>query len=210
MSKKYYDEDVLSYIDNSIILNPFFEEWFQYVKEILLNDEFQKRKLFPHHHNMSVWDHSILVSFRSFLMARLFNADLRICAIAGLLHDFYPWSWLYSEDLEELDDGKYLIEVRTKHPLFKRHGFTHAKAAAENYIKYFPELENKRITNAIKRHMFPLNIIPPRYKEGFIITTVDKINSVHELPSPTVIPGKIKNSFSKSAIVQYFKKDKVK
>ena len=58
--------------------------------------------------------------------------------------------------------------------------------------------------------MFPLNIIPPRYKEGFIVTTIDKINSVHELPSPSVIPSKIKESFNKGAIVQFFKKDRVK
>ena len=33
---------------------------------------------------------------------------------------------------------------------------------------------NKRIENIIKRHMFPLNIIPPRYKEGWVVTYVDK------------------------------------
>lgn len=194
MENKYYDKDVLSYIDHTILLNPFFDEWYGYVEQILLNDEFQKRKLFPHHHEMSVWDHSILVSFRAFITAKIFNADVRITAIAGLLHDFYPWSWMYSEDLEKLDDGKYLVEVYTKHPLFKMHAFTHAKAAAENYVKFFPELENKRITNAIKRHMFPLNIVPPRYKEGFLITLVDKVNSVHELPSPSFVTKKIKNS----------------
>lgn len=194
MKNKYYDSDVLSYIDHTIILNPFFDEWYEYVKEILLHDEFQKRKLFPHHHEMSVWDHCILVSFRAFVMAKIFNADERITAIAGLLHDFYPWSWMYSKDLEDLDDGKYLVEVYTKHPLFKRHGFTHARAAAENYVKFFPHLEDKKITNAIKRHMFPLNIVPPRYKESLLITIVDKVNSVHELPSPTFVADKIKNS----------------
>ena len=194
MKNKYYDIDVISYIDHTIILNPFFDEWYGHVKDILLSDEFQRRKLFPHHHNMSVWDHSVLVSFRAFIMAKIFNADQRITAIAGLLHDFYPWSWMYSKDLEDLDDGKYLVECYTKHSLFKKHGFTHAKAAAENYVKFFPELEDKKITNAIKRHMFPLNIVPPRYKESFLITIVDKVNSVHELPSPSFVTEKIKNS----------------
>ena len=127
-------------------------------------------------------------------MAKIFNADERRTAIAGLLHDFYPWSWMYSEDLEDLDDGKYLVEVRTKHSLFEMHAFTHAEAAAKNYIKYFPELEDERITNAIKRHMFPLNIIPPKNKEGFIISFVDKVNSCNELPSPSFVTDKIKNS----------------
>ena len=194
MNKKYYDKDVLSYIDHTILLNPFFDEWYGYVESILLNDEFQKRKLFPHHHNLSVWDHSILVSFRSFIMAKTFNADERKTAIAGLLHDFYPWAWMYNEELEDLDGGKYLEEVYTKHPLFEMHGFTHANAAAENYVKFFPELEDEIITNAIKRHMFPLNIVPPKTKEGFIITFVDKVNSFNELPSPSFVTDKIKNS----------------
>ena len=194
MSNKYYDEDVLSYIDHSIILNPFFDEWYGYVEKILLNDEFQKRKLFPHHHNISVWDHSILVSFRSFIMSKIFNADSRNTAIAGLLHDFYPWSWMYSEDLEDLDGGKYLVEVYAKHSLFEMHAFTHGEAAALNYVKFFPELENSRITNAIKRHMFPLTVIPPKNKEGFIISLVDKFNSCNEMPSPRFVAEKIKNS----------------
>lgn len=202
----YYDKDVVSYIDPFITRNPFFAEWYEIVEEILLSDEFQKRKLFFHHHEMTVWDHSTLVSFKAFLYAKTFKADIRVCAIAGLLHDFYPWTWIYNEELEELDDGIYLEEVKTKHSLFKKHGFTHAKAAALNYVKYFPQLENKKITNAIKRHMFPLNIVPPRYKESYIVTLVDKINSVHELPSIKVVPGMIVNKFTHKKDVKLTKK----
>ncbi len=189
----YYSDDVISYIDPSIVLHPLFDSWFLIVEDILLNDEFQKRKLFMHHHNMSVWDHSILVSFNSFIFGRYFNADIRICAIAGLLHDFYSQAWLSTPVLEHLENGKYTILMKQKKSLFKMHGFVHAADAARNYVKFFPELENKKITNAIKRHMFPLNIIPPRYKEGFIITIIDKWNSVHELPSIRVVPVMVKN-----------------
>ena len=189
----YYKENVIEDIDFTIVSNPFFQEWYLLVKDILLHDEFQKRKLFLHHHCLSVWEHSILVSFKSFLASKTFHANSRVCAIAGLLHDFYPYAWLYNKDLEELDGGIYLSRIDKKMSLFKKHGFTHAKEAAENYIKYFPELEDKRITNAIKRHMFPLNIIPPRYKEGFIITSVDKLNSVKELPSISYVSQKVKD-----------------
>lgn len=188
----YYNENVKEDIDFTIVNNPFFYEWFSFVKDILLHDEFQKRKLFLHHHQLSVWDHSILVSFKSFLASKYFHADSRICAIAGLLHDFYPYAWLYNEELESVDNGIYLRRLDQKRPLLKKHGFTHAKEAALNYVKYFPELEDKRITNAIKRHMFPLNIIPPRYKEGFIVTSVDKLNSVRELPSLSYVSHKVK------------------
>lgn len=188
---KYYSEDIISAIDSAIVLHPLFEEWLGLVRDILLNDEFQRRKMFLHHHDMTVWDHSILVSFKSFLAGRIFHADVRVCAIAGLLHDFYSQAWISSPELEKFLDGKYVQLMKVKKPLFKKHGFTHARDAAKNYVKFFPELENKKITNSIKRHMFPLNIIPPRYKEGFIITTIDKWNSVHELPSIRVVPQKL-------------------
>ncbi len=190
---KYYKENIIEDIDATLVMNPFFDEWYAIVKDILASDEFQKRKLFWHHHKLSVWDHSILVSFKSFLASKYFHADKKICAIAGLLHDFYPYTWLYNKELEEIDGGIYLSRLDEKRPLFKKHGFTHAKEAAENYIKYFPELEDKKITNCIKRHMFPLNIIPPRYKEGLIITSVDKLNSVRELPSISYVSTIVKD-----------------
>ena len=189
----YYDKNVIKYIDPSIVLNPLFDEWFLYVEDILLSDEFQKRKLFMHHYNLSVWDHSILVSFNSFLAAKYFNASARVCAIAGLLHDFYTQAWIYNEELAKIDNGKYLSEFYVKKPLFKMHAFVHGDDAASNALKYFPELVNDRILNSIKRHMFPVTIIPPKYKEGFLITSIDKLNSVRELPSPKVMTIKLKN-----------------
>ena len=33
---------------------------------------------------------------------------------------------------------------------------------------------NNKIDNSILRHMFPLNFIPPKYLEGWIICLVDK------------------------------------
>lgn len=189
----YYNKNVIEDIDKLIVLNPFFEEWYKIVEEILLNDEFQKRKLFNHHHNLSVWDHSILVSFKAFVYSKYFDADSRICAIAGLLHDFYPDAWLYNEELVKLENGRYTNNLKVKKPLFRMHGFVHGQAAADNYVRYFPHLENKKITNTIKCHMFPLTPIPPRYKEGYIITMVDKLNSVRELPSLSSVPSMVKN-----------------
>lgn len=198
----YYDKNLIKNIDPSIVLNPLFDDWLIYVEDILLSDEFQKRKLFPHHHNLSVWDHSILVSFKAFLAAKYFNADARICAIAGLLHDFYTQAWLYSDDLAKLEDGKYLKDYGVRKPLFKMHGFTHGADAASNYVKYFPELEHKKITDAIKKHMFPLTLGIPKYRESFIITTIDKLNSVREMPSISMIGA----DFSKKLYKKVFKK----
>lgn len=202
MKSLYYNKNVIEDIDPMIVLNPFFDDWYFLVEEILMHDEFQKRKLFNHHRDMSVWDHSILVSFKSYIASKYFGADPRICAIAGLLHDFYPYAWLYNEKLASINDGEYLKELNVKKSLFKKHGFVHAKEAALNYIKFFPHLENKKITNSIKRHMFPLNILPPRYIEGFVITLVDKLNSCHELPSIKSFSGYMINSIKNRKVIK--------
>lgn len=197
---RYYDKNVLKYIDPAIILSPSFDEWFKITKDILLNDEFQKRKYFMHHHNLTVWDHSILVSFKAFKIARAIGADKRVCAIAGLLHDFYTQAWLYSDELAQIEDGKYLQEIGVRKPLFKTHGFTHGADAAENYVKFFPELEDDRITDSIKKHMFPMTIVPPKYIEGYILTSVDKLNSLKELPSVPEM-GKKAGKFAKKIFI---------
>ena len=58
----------------------------------------------------------------------------------------------------------------------------------ENSYKFFPDLMNKRIANIIKRHMFPLNIIPPRYIEGWIVSYVDKKVSMNVALNVKAIP----------------------
>ena len=67
----------------------------------------------------------------------------------------------------------------------KKHGFTHAKEALENSKNVFPDLMNEKIENIIERHMFPLNKIPPKYKEAWLITIVDKIVSLEVIFEPT-------------------------
>jgi len=169
---KYYDEDV--YIDlQKYNNNSYFDEWFKIVEPILLSDEFQRRKLFLHH-DASVWDHSILVSFKSFLVAKFYNVNSYNAAIAGLLHDFYPFAWRYSKELEDLDP-KYLKRYYKKHKSPNEwYAFVHGREAAINAKKFYPNLVNDVILDSIHYHMFPLTLIPPHYIEGWIVTSMDK------------------------------------
>ena len=156
-----------------------YEDWFKNVKPILLSEEFQKRLKFKHH-NHTVFYHSVLVSYRSYVYAVKHNVNPYNCAVAGLLHDFYPYPWRYSEALEELGP-EYTKKIGVKKKLFEKHGFAHAREARDNVNKFFPEYSNERIDNAILRHMFPLNIALPKYKESWVITLEDKIVSLKEL-----------------------------
>ena len=192
----YYSKDVYNDLKN-INKCSFFNEWYSIVEPILLSDEFQRRKLFSHHDD-SVWDHSIDVSFKSFLVAKFYKLDVYTATIAGLLHDFYPYAWQYNKDLETLDK-KYLKRYHQKHKSIKElHGFVHAKEASINAAKYFPDLVNPKILSCIETHMFPLNVKPPIYLEGWVITGVDKkisvriLKNVPELPSYVGLKKKAK------------------
>ena len=191
----YYSQDIYHDLDKISKLS-YFTEWYDIVKEILLNDEFQRRKLFRHH-DSSVWQHCVDVSFRSFLMAKYYHLDERTCAIAGLLHDFYPKAYKYNDDLRKLDPA-YLSRVHVKTPLNDMHGFVHAKEAANNALKYFPDLVDDKVYSCIKTHMFPLNVCPPKYPEGWIITLMDKKLSANVIKEVKYIPSILKSKISSS------------
>lgn len=132
--------------------------------------EFQKRKKFEHHYNESVYEHSLRVSFDSYCIAKKYKLDYKSVAIAGLLHDFYYKPW--QENIEKV-------------PLLKKHGFVHAEQAMNNAKKHFPKIMNDKIENSILRHMFPLNKMPPKYLEGWLIILVDKADSMDFLIHPS-------------------------
>jgi uncharacterized protein len=148
------------------------KEYYDIVYDILKNEEFQKRKNYKHHYEISVYDHSLAVSKLSYVIAKRMNLDYKSAAIGGLLHDFYskPWQDNY-----------------TKHKFLESHGFVHAEDALLNAHKYFPDLMNEKIDNIIIRHMFPLNKIPPKYKESWIITIADKYVSLETFKNPSFI-----------------------
>ena len=149
------------------------EEYYQIVQKILSHEEFQKRKTYKHHGDITVYEHSLKVSKLAYVMARKLHKDYKSAAIGGLLHDFYDKPW--QENIE-------------KKPFFQKHGFVHAKQAMINANKYFPELMNEKINNIILRHMFPLNKIPPKYIESWFVTLADKYVSLEVFLQPTKLP----------------------
>ena len=147
------------------------EQYYEIIKDILNHPEFIRRKEYKHHGTITVYDHSLKVSLLGYKIAKKFKSvDAKSVAIAGLLHDFYYKPW--QTDTE-------------KKKFFEKHGFVHAQEALNNSEKYFDYLLNEKSKNAILRHMFPLNIRPPKYKEGWIITLSDKLVSMEVLLHPT-------------------------
>lgn len=147
-----------------------FNEYYDIIKEIIEHPEFQKRKTYAHHGKITVYDHCLSVSKLSYKIAKKLKKDYKAAAIGGLLHDFYYEPW----------QGK-----KIKQPFLKKHGFTHAREARNNSYRYFEIYMNEKIENIILRHMFPLNITPPKYSESWIVTLADKCVSLEVMLNPS-------------------------
>lgn len=141
---------------------PSNDEFLSIIDPIIHHPEFQKRKTFPHHGSISVYEHSLEVARASYGIAKFLGVDAEAAAIAGLLHDFYEHPW----------------QQVVKTSFFEKHAFTHGKEASVNVKKFFPQYANDKVLDSIKVHMFPLTLNPPKYLEGWIITIVDKIVSL--------------------------------
>ena len=63
-------------------------------------------------------------------------------------------------------------------PLRKKHAFFHPSAALENARRVFELSEVE--CDIIRKHMFPLTPVPPRYREGWLVVLADKVCSVYE------------------------------
>ena len=143
-----------------------------------------KRKNFEHHYNESVYDHVLRVSYDCYKIGKRLKLDYKSLAIAELLHDFYDKPW---QDCFE------------KIKFFEKHGFVHAEQARINAIKHFPHLVDEKIGDMIKTHMFPLNIKLPKYKESWILTIVDKADSMEFLMHPCLLSKRMRLKLMKKA-----------
>lgn len=148
-------------------------EFLKVVAEILNNEEFKRRKQFPHHGDESVYDHSMKVAFLAYRWAKKLHLDAQSAAIGGLLHDFYDKPWQNAERPKRFRD---------------MHGFVHAFQAYNNAKREFPHLMTPKIKNIIIRHMFPLNITPPKYAESWLVTMADKYVSMSVFARPKDLP----------------------
>jgi len=101
--------------------------------------------------------HSVDVAWFSFFLTRLLGWRSRETARAALLHDLFFHG-----------EGQNAASLLCTHPVI----------AVENAraVCALSELEE----NIILRHMWLLTLIPPRYKEGYVVTFVDKLCASRE------------------------------
>lgn len=124
--------------------------------EILRSEGMRAGKQFIQHGDVSVYEHCINVAFFSLYLAKRFrlSVDRQSLVRGALLHDYFLYDWHEND------------------PSHRLHGFHHARRALENACRDFPL--NQREKDIIAKHMFPLNLRPPRYKESALVCAADK------------------------------------
>ena len=158
----------LKTIQEKIILEmegrkPFEKEYYETVEDILSHEEFLKLKDY-FHHNSSIYSHVHDVAYFSYRICKYFKLDYRSAARGALLHDFFLYDWR-NHDEPDLARNKF-------------HGLAHPAIAVVNAKKHFSI--NDIEEDIIKKHMWPLTLVPPKYKESYIVSFADKYLSSRE------------------------------
>jgi uncharacterized membrane protein len=145
---------------------PFEDEYYEAIQDVYEHEEFLKLKDY-FHHNSSIYEHVQDVAYLSYRICKLLKLDYRSAARGALLHDFFLYDWR-NHDVPDLPRKKF-------------HGIEHPIIAVANAKKFFSINEIEE--DIIKKHMWPLTLVPPKYKESFIVSFADKYLSSKEFIS---------------------------
>lgn len=177
-----YDKDFVDVSKKLFFTDEEMLELYPLIEEILTHDRWEDMIRYKHHLDSRAI-HSLEVCCVSWRKAKkLKNCDAKATAIGGLLHDFFFYDWQTEKaNLDSLD-----IKRKVYSP--KLHGFIHPIIAFDNAYKYFPHLMNKKVEDVIIKHMWPLTVRPPRYRESWLVCLTDKSCSLNVLKSPRELP----------------------
>ncbi len=120
---------------------------------------------FIQHGSITTLEHVLCVAWITFRICRFLKRDPKEAVRGAVLHDLYLYDW---HDPIGKGDGKH----------HRFHGFTHPGMACRNATRLFSLTEREK--DIIKKHMWPLTPIPPKYTEGYIVSLADKISSLQE------------------------------
>ncbi len=127
------------------------------VKDILYSDEVQMMKQYEQHLEIDRLQHITSVSFISYVICKEKGYNFREAARAAVMHDLVYYDWRNGET------GKW----------HRLHGYRHPNLACMNAKELCGNL-TKLEDSIIRRHMWPLTIIPPQSREGWVVTFSDK------------------------------------
>ncbi len=132
--------------------------------DILASENFKSTKKHIQHGTVTVNDHCINVAKHSVILAQFLGIryNRRELIRGALLHDYFLYDWHDKEHINPL----------------KLHGFYHPGRALKNASAEYKLTDREK--DIIRKHMWPMTVIPPMCREAWIVTAVDKWVSLME------------------------------
>ena len=133
-------------------------------EDIFRSERFRSMKQYLQHGEVTVYKHSVNVAKASINLADRLHIKLqeRELIRGALLHDYFLYDW-------------HIPEGQDPGPL---HGFHHPKVALRNALAEYELTEREK--EIIRRHMWPMTLIPPRCREAWVVLAADKWVSLLE------------------------------
>ncbi len=132
--------------------------------DILQSRNFIRTKEHIQHGNMTVHEHCINVALTSLKLKNFFHISCNEKDLirGALLHDYFLYDWHEKDEKEP----------------HRLHGFYHPGTALRNARREY--VLTKRQEDIIKKHMWPLTVVPPACREAWIVSAADKYCSLME------------------------------
>ncbi|WP_076635844.1 HD domain-containing protein [Lactiplantibacillus plantarum] len=139
-------------------------EYVAIVEDLLVQPAVQRLAEFTQHHHSNRLDHSIAVSYDSYVLAKKWHLNTTAVARGGLLHDLFYYDWRETK----FDLGS--------------HAFIHPRVALRNAEKLTKLTPMEK--DIILKHMFGATLAVPKYRESLLVSLVDDYEAEHEFFGP--------------------------
>lgn len=136
------------------------EDYAACVADLIGHEMIWSMENYTQHVDISCLEHSFYVSYLSYLVCKRLKLDYISAARGGLLHDFFLYDW-HGTGVRGL------------------HGIRHPRIALQNANMYFDL--NAIEKDIICKHMWPLTIVTPLYKESSVVALIDKYCACMEM-----------------------------
>ena len=140
-------------------------EYFSYIEDIIFSEYVNRLSKFTHHRYTTRLQHCINVSYYNYLVCKALGLDAHAGARAGLLHDLFFYN-----------RKEYIRKAGEQF-----HNARHPKIALKNACENFEISPVEQ--DIILKHMFPLTLGLPKYRETVVIIFVDKYCAMAEFLS---------------------------
>lgn len=134
------------------------------IENILFTEEIQSMAQYEQHLEIDRLQHIVSVAYLVYVICKKYGLNYKDATRAAIMHDLVYYDWRNGET------GRW----------HKLHGYRHPNLAclnAKELCGNLTEIEE----DAIRRHMWPLTVTPPRFKEGWIVIFSDKYCATREV-----------------------------